>query len=83
MGAPRITLYSTRNCPHCRQAKQYLQHKGVRFQEFDVQQSARAQKAFARLGARGVPVIMIGDTRIDGFDRRRLDALLKGTNGDR
>ena len=42
MGAPRITLYSTRNCPHCRQAKQYLQHKGVRFQEFDVQQSARA-----------------------------------------
>ena len=29
------------------------------------------------LGARGVPVIMIGDTRIDGFDRRRLDAALK------
>lgn len=77
MTAPRITLYSTRNCPHCRQAKQYLQQKGVRFQELDVEKNARAQKAFARLGARGVPVIMIGETRIDGFDRRRLDSELK------
>lgn len=77
MAAPRITLYSTRNCPHCRQAKQYLQQRGLRFQEFDVQQNKRAQKAFAQLGARSVPVIMIGDTRIDGFDRQRLDDLLR------
>lgn len=76
MNAPRVTLYSTRNCPHCKRAKQYLQQKGVRFQEFDVQQNARAQKAFARLGARGVPVILVGDTRVDGFDKGRLDALL-------
>lgn len=76
MSSPRITLYSTRNCPHCRQAKQYLKTKGLRFQEFDVQHNARAQKAFARLGARAVPVIMVGDTRVDGFDRQRLDQLL-------
>jgi glutaredoxin-like YruB-family protein len=73
---PRITLYSSGNCPHCRQARQYLQQKGFRFQELDVQRNPRAQKAFARLGARGVPVIMIGETRIDGFDRKRLDAAL-------
>ena len=76
MTAPRITLYTARHCPHCRQAKQYLEARGLRFQELDVQQNPRAQKAFARLGARGVPVIMVGDTRIDGFDRRRLDAVL-------
>jgi len=73
----RITLYSTRNCPYCRQAKQYLQRKGVRFQEFDVQKNIRAQKTLAGLGARAVPVIMVGDTRVDGFDRKRLDDLLK------
>lgn len=76
MKSPRITLYSTRNCPHCQRAKQYLQQRGLQFQELDVQQNVRAQKAFARLGARGVPVIMVGDTRIDGFDRGRLDDLL-------
>lgn len=76
MATPRITLYTTRNCPHCRRAKHYLEQRGLRFQEFDVQTNVRAQKAFARLGARGVPVIVVGDTRIDGFDRRRLDAAL-------
>ena len=76
MAAPRITLYTTRNCPNCRKAKQYLQQLGLRFQEMDVNHSARAQKEFARLGARGVPVIVVGGTRIDGFDRRRLDAAL-------
>lgn len=73
----RITLYSTRNCPYCRQAKQYLQRKGVRFQEFDIQRNICAQRTLARMGARAVPVIMIGDTRVDGFDQKRLDGLLK------
>ena len=77
MKTTRITLYSTRNCPYCRQAKQYLQRKGVRFQEFDIQQNIRAQRALSRMGARAVPVIMIGDTRVDGFDQKRLDSLLK------
>jgi glutaredoxin-like YruB-family protein len=77
MKTMRITLYSTRNCPYCRQARQYLQSKGIRFQEFDIQKNIRAQKTLAGLGARAVPVIMIGDTRVDGFDRKRLDGLLK------
>ena len=77
MKTPRITLYSTRDCPHCRHAKQYLQQKGMHFQELDVQQNARAHKMFARLGARGVPVIMIGDTRIDGFNRELIDDTLR------
>lgn len=80
MPAPRITLYSTRNCPHCRQLKQYLQQRGLRFQEFDVQNDPRGRKAYARLGARTVPVVIIGDTRVDGFDRRRLDRLLDGAD---
>ena len=76
---PRITLYSSRNCAHCRQARQYLKQSGLRFVELDVQQNARAQKAFAKLGARGVPVILVGDTRIDGFDKKRLDQALRRT----
>jgi glutaredoxin len=75
MSEPRITLYSARRCPHCARVRQYLQKKGLRFQEFDVDTSPRAQKVLARLGARGVPVVLVGDERIDGFDRRRLDAL--------
>ena len=76
MGNPRITLYGTRQCPACRQARSYLQQRKLAFQELDVSINLRAQKALARLGAKGVPVIMIGDDRVDGFDRKRLDRLL-------
>jgi glutaredoxin len=46
------------------------------FQEFDVRSNLRAQKALARWGTRSVPVILIGDTRIEGFDRRKLEQAL-------
>ena len=62
----RITLYSTHNCPYCRQARQYLKSKGVRFQEFDIQKNIRAKKTLAGMGARAVPVIMVGDVRGNG-----------------
>ncbi len=78
MSSPRITLYSSRGCTHCRQARRYLQQAGLRFREFDVQRDPRALKAFTQLGGRGVPLIMIGEQRIDGFDKRRLDRLLAG-----
>jgi glutaredoxin len=73
---PRITLYSTAGCAHCKRLRQWLQQRGVRFQEFDIQRNQRAFKAFSQLGARGVPVLMIGERRIDGFDPKRLDKLL-------
>ena len=72
----RITLYSTRNCRYCRQAREYLQRRGVRFQELDIQQNIRAQRALAKMGSRSVPVIMVGDIRVDGFQREYLDRLL-------
>ncbi len=49
----------------------------MRFQELDVQHNIRAQRMLSKMGARSIPVIMIGDTRVDGFDRNRLDGLLK------
>lgn len=75
--APRLTLYTTSRCPHCRQLKAWLSKHNLRFQEFDVERNQRAQKTFARLGGRAVPVLMIGEQRVDGFDPKKLARLLK------
>lgn len=75
--APRITLYSTSRCAHCKQARQWLKQRGLRFQEFDIERNQRAFKDYQRLGARGVPVLLINQQRIDGFDPKRLEAVLK------
>ena len=39
MASPRITLYVTGNCTYCRQARQYLQQRGLRFQELNIHHS--------------------------------------------
>lgn len=74
--APRVTLYSSANCPHCRQLKQYLKNRQVRFTEADISRNQRAWREFQRLGARGVPVTLVGDTRIDGFQPEKLAKIL-------
>ena len=81
MKQPRITLYSAPGCAHCRQARKYPQEQGLRFQEFDVQRNARAGKELQRMGARGVPVIMVGEQRIDGFQPRLIASALRRAGG--
>ncbi|MBT8438221.1 MAG: glutaredoxin family protein [Gammaproteobacteria bacterium] len=72
----KVTLYTTRQCPNCRQAKAFLQKNKVRFMEFDIERNQRAFKEFQRLGSRGVPVIMIGKTKVDGFNPKKLQQAL-------
>jgi glutaredoxin len=75
--APRLLLYSAPGCGHCRQLKAHLQRLKVPFQELDISRNRRAQSEFQRLGARGVPVLLAGEQRLDGYDPRRLDRLLR------
>lgn len=74
---PRVRLYTTANCGHCRQLKAHLQRLKIPFLELDVGRNRRAQNDFARLGARGVPVLLVGERRLDGYDPKRLDNLLR------
>ncbi|MES9884507.1 MAG: glutaredoxin family protein [Sedimenticola sp.] len=70
--AERITLYSTRQCSHCRQAKAYLKQHKISFVEFDIERNRRAFSDFQRIGGRGVPVITIGKQIINGFNPKSL-----------
>lgn len=78
----RITLYSAPNCAYCRQAKAFLKKHRVKFMEFDIQRNRRAAKDLQRMGARGVPVILVGQQRLDGFDPKRLTTALRSAGVD-
>ncbi|MCF7978391.1 MAG: glutaredoxin family protein [Chromatiaceae bacterium] len=75
--APRVLLYSSQGCAHCRQAKAFLEARGIAYSELDVGRSAKARKALERLGARAVPTILVGDQRLDGFSERAFLAAYK------
>jgi glutaredoxin len=75
--APSVVIYTTSHCPYCVKAKQYLTQKNIRFQVVDIEQSSMGKEAFRKLGGNGVPLIMVGNTKVDGFDEAQLDRLLR------
>jgi len=75
-----VTIYTTPTCGYCRQAKDYLTKKGVRFVERDVSSDrAAADEMVRKTGQMGVPVIIVDGQIVVGFDRARLEQLLGNT----
>jgi len=75
---PKVVVFSTPTCPHCRSAKRYLDKKGVRYTDVDVSRDRRAARDMVRRsGQQGVPQIVIDGKLVVGFNRRKIDRLLK------
>ena len=73
---PEVTVYSTQNCPYCRLAKAFLDRNNVPYHSIDVGVDRKAAKEMVELsGQYGVPVLVIGDEVIVGFDTDRLREL--------
>ena len=72
-----ITVYTTPTCPYCHHVKDFLTRRGVEFSEYDVSvDRAAAEEMVRKTGQMGVPVTVIGDQVVVGFDRARLEQLL-------
>ncbi len=75
---PEIKIYTTPSCPYCWAAKEYLKEKGFDFIEIDVSSDeTAAMEMIEKSGQMGVPVIEIDGEIIIGFDRERIDQILK------
>jgi alkyl hydroperoxide reductase subunit F len=81
---PKVTVYSTQNCPYCRMVKAFLDRQGVKYMSFDVgTDKEQAKKMIEVSGQYGVPVVTVDDEVIVGFDVRRLTELFgKEEGGD-
>lgn len=77
--AKKVKVYTTPTCTYCRQAKAFLEEKGVDFDVYDVSKDKEALKEMKEIskGARSVPVIAVGDEVLVGFDRADLEKALK------
>ena len=72
-----VVVYSTPTCPHCRAAKDFLAAAGIAFDEINVMEDIEGREdLIERTGQLVVPVIVVGETVVQGFDRPRLEALL-------
>lgn len=73
-----IIVYSTKMCPYCVMAKKYLESKNIDFTDVDVSSDySKALEMVKKSGQQGVPVIEIDGQIIVGFDRQKIDQILK------
>jgi len=74
---PKIVVFSTPSCPWCNKVKRYLRGKGFRYRDVDVSRDQRAAKdVVRRTGQMGVPVVLINNRPIIGFNKAEIDRLL-------
>ncbi len=75
--AKNIKVYSTKSCPWCVKAKEFLKSKNIKFNDIDVGADQKAaQEMIDKSGQMGVPVIDIDGKIIVGFDREAIEEAL-------
>lgn len=71
-----IKVYSTSKCQYCRLLKAFLDKKGIDYQNIDVGEDIESAKEMVELtGQYAVPVTLVDDEIIIGYDVRRLNEL--------
>lgn len=75
---PIIKIYSTPSCVYCNTLKMYFKKYNFDFEYLDVSKDEKALTEMTeKSGQMGVPVIDIDGTIVLGFDKKKINDLLK------
>lgn len=69
----KIVMYSAEWCGVCKRARRYFSANRIPFTEHDIDKSRKAKREFQKLQGKGVPLILVGDYKMTGFDQRFFD----------
>lgn len=72
----KIKIYTSNTCSHCSAAKEYLKEREYNYEERNVSTDPSAKKELMKMGYMGVPIIMVDDEVIEGFNKNKLDEIL-------
>jgi glutaredoxin 3 len=74
---PKVIIFTTPTCRYCVIAKRYFREKNIKFTDVDISRDQRAAEDMKRrTGQQGVPVIMIANKPIVGFDKIKINKML-------
>jgi glutaredoxin 3 len=73
----KVTVYSTPTCHFCHAAKDFFTKNNVAFEDYDVSiDEEKRNEMVEKSGQMGVPVIVIDNEAIVGFDEAKIRELL-------
>jgi glutaredoxin-like YruB-family protein len=74
----KIKIYTTPICLECEKAKKYFKENNIEYEEIDAfDEKEQAEKAFKKAGQKRIPIIEIGDKAFSGFDKTKIEEILK------
>lgn len=74
----QVTIYSTPTCHYCHAAKEFFKENNIEYTDRDVTQDTKArEEMIEKSGQLGVPVIVVDDKILVGFDKNALSELLE------
>ena len=73
-----VVMYSTSWCGFCRKARKYMAKNKIPFKDYDIEKSEKGRLDYKKLNGRGVPILLIGDKRMNGFNVGQFKALYGG-----
>ena len=77
MADKKVVIYSTPTCPYCKRTKDYLTEKGIPYVDYNVASNReKAKEMIDKSGQMGVPVVIVDDEIMVGFNQVKLDELL-------
>ena len=74
-----VIMYSTSWCGYCKKAARHFRKNNIPFKEYDIEKSAKGAREYKKLNGRGVPVILIGKRRMNGFSAQAFDNIYYGS----
>ena len=78
MADKKVTIYTTNICPWCIKAKEFFKENKISYKEKNVQEEPKlANELLEKSGQMAVPVIVVGDSVIIGFNKERIKKALK------
>jgi len=73
----KIEIYSSNTCGYCSMAKDYFSEKHLDYIEYNISEDANSRKRLMQMGYMSVPVILIEGEEVLGFDKDKMEKMLK------
>ena len=77
MHAEPVVLYGTSWCSNCKMTRAYLRKNNIAFFEYDVEQSPEGQRQFKMLQGNGVPLLLVKNNVLRGFDPEAIQRAMR------
>lgn len=72
----QVLLYSTSWCGYCDKARTFMDENDIDYYEYDIEKSSEGRKQHDALGGGGIPVLLVNDEVVRGYDPQKILKLL-------